>query len=158
MADEYQLAVASGMMDTLTARLRGMIRNGGFDNQSAIWLANAWMKVGMTLRGASFHRQAAAYSVMKREPAAVSGKRSQALLAALEAFERMLNYHKTTEGDHFNRADNAMRDFIWEYRKQTGLQPGKPSGKEFVQWLTRLKETPPADLSKEMAAGMERRL
>lgn len=157
MASEYQLSIASAVLDELTRRLRDMTKKGGFDNKSVIWLAKAWIKVGMALRGSTFHRQAAGYYVMKREPAAISGKRSLALLAAMEAFERMLNQLKTTEGDFFNRADNAMRDFVWEYRKQLGLKPDRgQSEREFAGMLSSLQNMSSDQLNREMATGMER--
>lgn len=157
MANEHQVSVASAVLDELTRRLRDMTKKGGFDNKSVIWLAKAWIKVGMALRGPTFHRQAAGYYIMKREPAAIAGKRSLALLTAMEAFERMLNQLKTTEGDFFNRADNSMRDFVWEYRKQLGLKPDRgQSEKEFVGMLTSLQNMSSDQLNREMATGMER--
>src|ERR1035441_6172607 len=118
MADEHNVELASAILDELTTVLNDDIKLGkGFDNDSVMGLIKAWTKVGMLTHGKAFHRQSAAYYVMKREPTPSPGKRSHTLLAALEAFESVLDRNGTTDGDFFQRADRAMLDFVWEYRK-----------------------------------------
>ena len=137
MADEHNVELASAILDELTTVLNADIRRGqGFDNDSVMWLIKAWTKVGMLTHGKSFHRQSAAYYVMKRDPTPSPGKRSRTLLTALEAFESVLDRDGTTEGDFFQRADRAMLDFVWEYRKAvTGRTDRGKSEADFVAQL-----------------------
>jgi hypothetical protein len=55
---------------------------------------------------------------MKRDPAAANGSRSKALLRDLDTFQTMLEKHRQTHGDAFNRVDTGMRELVWEYRKR----------------------------------------
>jgi hypothetical protein len=157
MADQIQKDIAVATLDEVTERLAKIMKNGGFDNASVIWLIKAWTKVGVRLRGGGYHRLTMAYYVMKRDPAASKEKRSRALLSALEAFTTMLSKHGTTEGDYFNRVDQLMRDFVWEYRKQLALRPDKgKSEKEFVTLLTNWQSKSAEQVLKEVVVNMDR--
>ncbi len=157
MADQIQKDLAVATLDEITERLAKSIKNGGFDNATVIWLIKAWTKVGVRLRGGGYHRQAMAYYAMKREPAASRDKRSRALLTALEAFTNMLSRHGTTEGDYFNRVDQLMRDFVWEYRKGLAQQPDKgKSEREFTTQLSFWQSKTADQVLKEPVTNMER--
>lgn len=159
MATQFDIEVAIATMDELTTRLRANIRSGGFDNNSVMWLIKAWAKVGIRLRGASFHKQVAAYYIMKRDPSPSTGKRSQTLLTAMDAFETILTKNGTTGGDYFQRADKAMLDFVWEYRKH--LSPTGPPAKseqDFVAQLTRWSSAGPDQAQKAIITNVERHI
>ena len=138
--------------------LNGDIRRGqGFDNDSVMELIKAWTKVGMLTHGKAFHRQSAAYYVMKREPTPSPGKRSHTLLAALEAFETVLDRDGTTEGDFFQRADRAMLDFVWEYRKSvTGRTDKGKSEADFVAQLMKWMALSDDQAMQEEVGNMDR--
>ena len=158
MADEHNVELASAILDELTTVLNADIRRGqGFDNDSVMWLIKAWTKVGMLTHGKSFHRQSAAYYVMKREPTPSPGKRSRTLLVALEAFEAVLDRDGTTEGDFFQRADRAMLDFVWEYRKAvTGRTDRGKSEADFVAQLMKWMALSDDQAMKEEVTAMDR--
>jgi hypothetical protein len=158
MADEHSVELASAILDELTTVLNGDITRGqGFDNDSVMWLIKAWTKVGMLTHGKSFHRQSAAYYVMKRDPTPSPGKRSRTLLTALEAFESVLDRDGTTEGDFFQRADRAMLDFVWEYRKSvTGRTDRGKSDADFVAQLMKWMALSDDQAMQEEATNMDR--
>ena len=158
MADEHNVEVASAILDELTDRLSVEIKLGkGFDNDSVMGLIKAWTRVGMLTHGKAFHKQAAAYYVMKREPAPSPGKRSHTLLAALEAFETVLDRDGTTEGDFFQRADRAMLDFVWEYRKAvTGRTDRGKSEADFVAQLMKWMALSDDQAMQEEVSNMDR--
>ena len=158
MADEHNVELASAILDELTTVLNGDITRGqGFDNDSVMWLIKAWTKVGMLTHGKSFHRQSAAYYVMKRDPTPSPGKRSRTLLAALEAFETVLDRDGTTEGDFFQHADRAMRDFVWEYRKAvTGRTDRGKSETDFVAQLMKWMALSDDQAMQEEVTNMDR--
>src|ERR1035438_7521591 len=158
MADEHSVEVASAILDELTTELSADIGRGqGFDNDSVMWLIKAWTKVGMLTHGKAFHRQSAAYYVMKREPTPSPGKRSHTLLAALEAFETVLDRNGTTDGDFFQRADRAMLDFVWEYRKAvTGRTDRGKSEADFVAQLMKWMSLSSDEVMKAVVTNMDR--
>jgi hypothetical protein len=158
MADEHNVELASAVLDELTTVLNGDIRRGqGFDNDSVMWLIKAWTKVGMLIHGKSFHRQSAAYYVMKRDPTPSPGKRSRTLLAALEAFESVMDRNGTTDGDFFQRADRAMLDFVWEYRKSvTGRTDRGKSEADFVAQLMKWMALSDDQAMQEEVTNMDR--
>ena len=158
MADEHSVELASAILDELTTVLNGDITRGqGFDNDSVMWLIKAWTKVGMLTHGKSFHRQSAAYYVMKRDPTPSPGKRSRTLLTALEAFESVLDRDGTTEGDFFQRADRAMLDFVWEYRKSvTGRTDRGKSDADFVAQLMKWMALSDDQAMQEEVTNMDR--
>jgi hypothetical protein len=158
MADQHNIDVAVAILDELTSRLNTVIRSGvGFDNNSVMWLIKAWTKVGLRTRGPGFHRKASAYFVMKREPSPASGKRSLVLLSALEAYETMVGKQGITDGDYFQRADKAMLDFVWEYRKAvTGRTDRGKSEQEFVAQLMRWMSLSEDQVAKEVVTNMDR--
>jgi len=159
MADRYDIEIAAAILDELTSRLNANIKSGGFNDEAVLWLIKAWTKVGMRLRGPSFFRQAAAYYVMKRDPSPSTGKRSRTLLSAMEAFETILERNGITEGDFFQRADRAMLDFVWEYRKQLSLRPdGGRSEQAFAAQLMKFSAMSADQLQKEVVANFERSL
>ena len=158
MADQHNLEVASAILDELTDRLNADIRGGkGFDNNSVMWLIKAWTKVGIRTHGPGFHRQASAYYVMKRDPTPAPGKRSHTLLAALEAYENVLERNGITDGDFFQRADRAMLDFVWEYRKQvTGRTDRGKSEQDFVAQLMKWMSLSADQVMQEAVTAMDR--
>jgi hypothetical protein len=158
MADEHSVQLASAILDELTTVLNAEIRRGqGFDNDSIMGLIKAWTRVGMLTHGKAFHRQSAAYYVMKGEPAPIPGKRSRTLLSALEAFESALDRNGTTEGDFFQRADRAMLDFVWEYRKSvTGRTDRGRSEADFVAQLMRWMALTDDQAMQEEVTNMDR--
>ncbi len=158
MADKHNVELASAILDELTTELSADIKRGqGFDNDSVMWLIKAWTKVGMLTHGKAFHRQSAAYYVMKRDPTPSPGKRSHTLLAALEAFEAVLDRDGTTEGDFFQRADRAMLDFVWEYRKAvTGRTDRGKSEADFVAQLMKWMALSDDQAMQEEVTNMDR--
>ncbi len=157
MAEQIQKDMAVAILDEVTERLSRMVKQGGFDNASVIWLIKAWTKVGVRLRGHGYHRQSMAYYTMKRDAQPTKEKRSRMLLNAMEAFASMLSRHGTTEGDYFNRVDQVMRDFVWDYRKQVSLQPDKgKSEKEFVAMMVDWQNKSAEQVMNEAVAGVER--
>ena len=158
MPDEHSIELASAIMDELTTVLNADIKRGeGFDNDSVLWLLKAWTKVGMLTHGKAFHKQSSAYYVMKRDPTPSPGKRSRTLLAALEAFESVLDRNGTTDGDFFQRADRAMRDFVWEYRKAvTGRTDRGKSEADFVAQLMKWMALSDEQAMQEEVSNMDR--
>ena len=158
MADQHNTELASAILDELTDRLNGDIRAGmGFDNNSVMWLIKAWTKVGILTHGPGFHRQASAYYVMKREPAPAHGKRSHTLLSALEAYENVVEQNGITDGDFFRRADQALLDFVWEYRKQvTGRTDRGKSEQDFVAQLMKWMSLSPDQVMEQVVTNMDR--
>jgi hypothetical protein len=158
MADEHNVQVASEILDELTTLLNAEIRaNQGFDNNSVMALIKAWTKVGMLTHGVSYHRKSAGLYVMKRDPAPSPGKRSRTLLSALEAYESVLERSGTTDGDFFNRADQAMLDFVWEYRKHvTGRTDRGKSEADFVSQLMKWLSLSDDQAMQAEASNMDR--
>jgi hypothetical protein len=158
MADQHSVQLASAILDEITDRLNAEIKLGkGFDNDSVIGLVKAWTKVGILTHGPGFHRQASAYYVMKRDPAPSPGKRSHVLLSALEAFETVLDRDGTTDGDFFQRADRAMLDFVWEYRKAvTGRTDRGKSEADFVAQLMKWMSLSSDEVMKAVVTNMDR--
>ena len=158
MADAHSVELASAILDELTTRLNSIIKSSlGFDNNSVMWLIKAWTKVGVLTHGAGFHKKASAYYVMKRDPTPSTGKRSRTLLSAMEAFENVLDNNKTTEGDFFQRADRAMLDFVWEYRKQvTGRTERGKSEADFVAQLMKWMALSDDQAMQEEVTNMDR--
>jgi len=156
MANEIALAD----LDELTSQLKRSIDNGGFDNTSVMWLIKAWTKIAILTNGPGIHKKMVAYFVMKREPTKTSGKskRSKDLLRSLEDYETMVEKNGITGGDFFTRADKAMLDFVWEYRKAiTGLKEDTKTGeKDFVgriqQWMNLSEE----QVMKQVVFNMDR--
>ena len=158
MADEHSVELASAILDELTTVLNGDIRSGkGFDNKSVMWLIEAWTKVGMLTHGNGFHRKSAAYYVMKGDPTPTSDKRSRTLLSAMEAYESVLERSGATDGDFFQRADRAMLDFVWEYRKRvSGSTERGKSEADFVAQLMRWMSLSDDQVMKEVVTNMDR--
>ena len=156
MPSQFDVEVALATLDQLTTRLRGNISNGGFDNNSVMWFIKAWTKVGIRLRGSNFHREASAYYIMKRDPSPSTGKRSATLLTALNSFETIISNNGTTSGDYFKRADKAMLDFVWEYRKQLGNQ--SKLEQDFVSQLTLWKSKSAEQAEKAIVTNVERHI
>lgn len=157
MASQFDIEVALATLDLLTARLKGNITKGGFDNNSVMWLIKAWTKVGIRLRGSNYHREASTYYIMKRDPSPSTNKRSRTLLSALESLESIISRNGTTSGDFFTRADKAMLDFVWEYRKSVGgLGTQSKTEQDFVSQLTMWKSTSSDQAEKAITTGVER--
>ena len=158
MADEHSVQMASAILDELTTLLNAEIRAGqGFDNNSVMALIKAWTKVGMYTHGIGYHRKSAGLYVMKRDQAPDPGKRSRTLLAALEAYESVLDKNGATDGDFFNRADQAMLNFVWEYRKQVAGRTDKgKSEADFVSQLMKWLSLSDDKAMQEVVSNMER--
>ena len=157
MPSKQDIEIASAILDEITTRLHSDMHRGGFTNDSVIWLIKAWMKVGTRLRGASYRRQAGAYYIMKREPTPTALKRSKTLLSALEAFESIMDRNGTTSGDFFQRAEKAMLDFVWDYRRKLGEQgDGGNSEQSFVNKLMQLNSMSDDLFQREVVANFER--
>lgn len=108
--------IAVENLDELTTLLAADIKNGGFDNDSVMKVIKIWDKIATGLKG-SYHKQAVAYWLMKRQPSKTDGKTSKALLRALDTYQQVLENNGTIDGDFFNRVDDAMRNFVWDYRQ-----------------------------------------
>ena len=94
---------------------------------------------------------------MKRDPTPTNEKRSKKLLSAMEAYQNVLEKNGTTNGDFFNRADKAMLDFVWEYRKQiSGLSDRGKTEHAFVLLLERWKSLSADQVNKEVVTNMDR--
>jgi hypothetical protein len=94
---------------------------------------------------------------MKRDPTPSPGKRSRTLLAALEAFESVMDRNGTTDGDFFQRADRAMLDFVWEYRKSvTGRTDRGKSEADFVAQLMKWMALSDDQAMQEEVTNMDR--
>ncbi|MCL4795318.1 MAG: hypothetical protein KJZ84_12220 [Bryobacteraceae bacterium] len=157
MSTQIKKDIAVAILEEFVQGLQTATKNGGFNNKTMIWLIKAWSKAGIHLRGPGYHRLIAAYYIMKRDPAPSAQKKSQVLLLAMQGFLNMLSRHGISEGDYFNRADRAMTDFVWEYRKYVAQQPdGGKSEQEFVNLLTAWRSTPPEQLMKEVITNMDR--
>jgi hypothetical protein len=157
MASQQDKDIAVMILDELTTRLSNNIREGGFNNDSVMWIIKAWTKACIRIRGANYHRVSSAYYIMKRDPTPSNGKRSKALLSAIENFQNVLEKHGTTEGDFFNRADKAMLDFVWEYRKAvSGLSDRGKTEHAFAALLMRWKGLSAEQVEKEVVTNMDR--
>ena len=152
--------IAIADLDELTTQLKRTIDNGGFDNTSVMWLIKAWTKIAILTNGPGIHKRMAGYFVMKRDPTKTSGKskRSMELLRSLEDYESMVEKNGTTGGDFFTRADKAMLDFVWEYRKAiTGLKEDTKTGeKNFVSRIQQWMNLTEDQVMKEVVFNMDR--
>jgi hypothetical protein len=99
------------MIDTLD----GYIKRGGIDNNGVIYLIKAWSKVNIL---SGLNLDSAPYWRMKRLPPPLTGKlkRSQVLSRALDDYRNTLR-PGAESGDYFRRADEAMLNFVWDYRQ-----------------------------------------
>jgi hypothetical protein len=115
MADYKNLDVAIEDLDELIETLHGYMKGGGFDNDAVIHLIKAWSKVNLL---SGLNLESFGYWIMKRLPPRLVGnsKRSQVLLRALDDYSNMLKPGNES-GDYFRRADEAMRNFVWDYRQ-----------------------------------------
>jgi hypothetical protein len=152
MASEFDKAVAAAVLDQMSNRLAASMQSGGFNNDSVMWLIKAWTKVGLRVRSSAFHRQAAAYYVMKRDPTPSTDKRSRTLRSAINAYQSMVEMHGTTDGDFFQRADKAMLDFVWEYRKHLTGQ----TEKDFAAKLMKYSSMSSDQVQAEVVTNLER--
>jgi hypothetical protein len=114
MADYTNIAGATEDLDELIDVLEADIKKGGFENDDVIWMIKVWTKVTIL---AGLTNTLKAYWAMKRAPSKIAGKRSQALLRALEDYSKALENSNTKSGDFFHRANDAMLNFVWDYRQ-----------------------------------------
>jgi hypothetical protein len=100
------------LIDTLDAYMK---QRGGFDNDSVIYLIKAWSKVNIL---SGFSLESLPYWRMKRIPPKLVGKlkRSQVLSRTLDDYRNSLQ-HGNQPIDYFRLADEAMRNFVWDYRQ-----------------------------------------
>jgi hypothetical protein len=115
MGDYKNLDVATADLDELIDTLEGYMKGGGFDNDAVIRLIKEWSKVNLL---SGLNLESFGYWIMKRLPPKLAGKskRSQVLLRALEDYSNTLKPGNES-GDYFRRADEAMRNFVWDYRQ-----------------------------------------
>jgi hypothetical protein len=99
------------LIDTLDVYMKR--RN--FDNDSVIYLIKAWSKVNIL---SGFNLESLPSWRMKQIPPKLVGKlkRSQVLSRALDDYRNMLASGNVYV-DYFRRADEAMRNFVWDYRQ-----------------------------------------
>jgi hypothetical protein len=159
MPTEFDIEVALATLDMLTAKLKSDMAKGGFNNESMMWIIKAWTKVGIRLRGSNYHREASAYYIMKRDPTPSTDKRSKTLLNALNVLETTVSRQKNSGGDFFKRADKAMLDFVWEYRRHLGNGNGNGnSEQDFVTKLNTWKSTGADQAQKAITTPIERHI
>jgi hypothetical protein len=115
MGNYKNLDIAAADLDELIDTLEGYMKVGGFDNDGIIHLIKAWSKVNLLL---GLNLESLGYWRMKRLPPKLVGnsKRSQVLLRALEDCSNVLKPGNES-GDYFRRADEAMLNFVWDYRQ-----------------------------------------
>jgi len=141
MGDDSRLDIAIADLDELTDVLASDIRGGGFgDNNSVLYLLKAWDKVATIVLGGNYHKRATAQWVMKRVPPKIAGKRSAELLHTLEAYYNVLEKNHTRGGDFFNRADQAMTNFVWDYRQNISGKREAEFVHELQKWMTLSEE------------------
>lgn len=115
MADYKNIDVAIEDLDELIEVLEADIKQGGFDNDGVIWMIKVWTKV--TILAGINNNNIKAFWIMKRAPSKITGKRSQVLLRALEDYSNFLEKPGTRSGDFFTRVNDAMLNFVWDYRQ-----------------------------------------
>jgi hypothetical protein len=112
---EKNLDLAGDGLNQLVEGVEACMNGGGFNNKNVIWMIKAWTEVnllaGLTLRSYGYWQ-------MKRLPAplAKGQKRSQVLLRALDQYLQTLGPGRES-GDYWVRADEAMLNFVWDYRQ-----------------------------------------
>jgi len=108
------LALALTDLDELIDTLDGYIKRSGFDNDGVMYLIKGWAKVNIL---SGLNLDSLPYWRMKRTPPALVGKlkRSQVLSRSLDDYRNTLG-PGTESGDYFRRADEAMLNFVWDYR------------------------------------------
>ena len=112
---EKNLDVAQMALGELIDDLEGSMKGGGFDNAAVIDLIEKWTLVNLF---AGLSLRSWPYWVMKRVPPqlAAGQKRSKVLLRALEDYQNTLGPGRES-GDYWLRADDAMMNFVWDYRQ-----------------------------------------
>ena len=153
--------IATTYLDELTTALKSDIDSGeGFDNKSVMWLIKAWTKIAILTNGPGVHKKASAYYIMKREPTQLgaNSKRSKELLMYLNAYLSLLEHNGTTGGDYYTRADRAMLDFVWEYRKAiTGQKEDSGKGEaDFVRQIQQWMALSEDQVMKQVVFNMDR--
>jgi len=129
MANYTNLTGAAEDLDELIDVLEADMKKGGFENDDVIWLIEVWTKVTIL---AGLTDTLKAYWAMKRTPSRIVGKRSLVLLHALEDYSKALEHSSTKSGDFFHRANDAMLNFVWDYRQHI-------SGKVETEFVHRIQ-------------------
>lgn len=114
MSNYTNLTAATEDLDELIEVLQADIKKGGFDNDDVIWMIEVWTKVTIL---AGLTDTLKAYWAMKRTPSKIVDKRSLVLLHALEDYSKALEHSDSKSGDFFHRANDAMLNFVWDYRQ-----------------------------------------
>lgn len=114
MSNYTNLTAATEDLDELIEVLQADIKKGGFDNDGVIWMIEVWTKVTIL---AGLTDTLKAYWAMKRTPSKIVDKRSLVLLHALEDYSKALEHSNAKSGDFFHRANDAMLNFVWDYRQ-----------------------------------------
>lgn len=111
-------------------------RKKGFDNRQVLFMIKAWTKICIRTEisgDTGWHTW-----LSKREPSSLAGthlKRSQALVLALENYQRALEANGDTTS-YYHRAADAMMNFVWDYRQHILDDVDRDS--EFVNSITPL--------------------
>jgi hypothetical protein len=120
MADQFSLDRAVGFLDELIHVLQNISTKKGFDpaHKELAWVLKAWVKIAILASHPEVARTGPAYWQMKRDPSPANGSRTKHLTQSLDNWKGMIEKHKQTHGDFFTRAETAVRDLVWEYRKR----------------------------------------
>jgi len=125
-ANYKNLDLAVADLDEMIDTLDGFMKRGGFDNDCVIYLIKAWSKVNIL---SGLNLESFAYWRMKRLPPPLHGKqkRSQLLSRALDDYRNTLK-PGAESGDYFRRADEAMLNFVWDYRQHIADDVNRETG------------------------------
>jgi len=129
---DYNMDIAVADLDELTDVLGKQVQRGGpSDNKSVLWVLKGWDKVATMVLGGNYHRRSVGTWIMDRDPSNGVSNRARDMLRSMEDYQDMLEKHHIRGGDYFDRADKAVMNFAWGYRK--GLKGKKEN--EYVHEL-----------------------
>lgn len=161
MGDDYAYLVnkdiADMTLDALEDTIRGcqIDQNGpgdhqGFHTDDVIFMIKLWEKALIVRLG--MDNKDWVYYTMKRDPPPLPGKKKKRSDVLWDAIERYRQNHMDNF-DAFRQAQEAMRNFVWEYRK--GLTDVDDST-EFVHKVQRIIAGGKKGLAKEPLLPFER--
>ena len=111
-----QLSRAAEYLDFMIESMNNSMKMGGFDNDSVMWLIKIWTKIGLNSRGDNYHNNMKGTWVMKRQPKIKAAKKSVILRNALSTLLSVVEKTNYGRFQYFISAQEAMIDFVWEYR------------------------------------------
>jgi hypothetical protein len=116
---------------------RGDKKHKGFDNKAMIWYVEAWSKIAITIKGNGYYRDYR-FFLDKRDLPKISEKSTwakEAQRAVGTLSDSLGNNPSSVNQDVFQRADDAVMNFIYDYRQHTvGLKDDSVHGeKDFVK-------------------------